>query len=117
MKKILIICDNINEITKMKKLFGEDFRVSGSNSGENALGILQNKTTDIAVYYAGNDMSGLFAFYKLIRQEPKTENQALIFVVDESTLKILSDTTALENAAVIAAPVNSEELHGLLNSF
>lgn len=117
MKKVLIICDNINEITALKRHFGEDYRVSGSNSAENALGILQNGTTDIAVYKTGSDMSKLLAFYKRVRQEPKTEKLPIIFIADEAVLGVLNDVASLEKAAGISPPVSAESMENLINSF
>ena len=116
MIKILIVCDNINEISKLKRSFGDEYKVSASNSAENALNILQNKTTDIALFHAGADISRLFAFYRLVRQNPETENQPIIFVVEEVVLNIISDTITLEDAEVVVAPVSLENIQNAVDS-
>ena len=104
MKNILIICDNINEITRLKKHFGEEFKVSASNSAENAYSVMQNRLLDLAVYHVGSDMAKLLAFYKSVRKTPKTENLNLVFIADESMKAVLNDVAALENASVISDP-------------
>ena len=117
MKNILIICDNINEITRLRKLFGEDFKVSGSNSPENALDVMQNRLLDLVIFQVPADMNRLFAFYKAVRQESKTERLPLVFVTDEAMLNVLNEVTALENAVMIAAPVTAEAVRSVINSF
>ena len=117
MKNILIINENLNEITKLKRFFGEGFKVSGSNNAENALSVMQNRLLDMVVYQVYFDMAQIFAFYKAVRQEPQTEKLPLVFITDADMLNLLNDVTVFENAVVIAAPVTEGAVESLLKSF
>ncbi|MDR2559573.1 MAG: hypothetical protein LBC86_08550 [Oscillospiraceae bacterium] len=116
MKNVLIVGENIKEINKLRRVFGFEFKVSATNSPENALNILQNKTTGLAIYHAGADLSLLFDFYKKLRRSTATENLPLLVITDTTVLKILGETVEMARTAVIADNLSEDEMSGVINS-
>jgi PleD family two-component response regulator len=116
MKNVLIVGENIKAINKLRRVFGFEFRVSATNSPDNALNILQNKTTDLVIYHAGRDLSLLFEFYKSLRKDAETDGVPLLVIAEVTILKALSDTVEMTETAVIADNLGEEEMTGVINS-
>ncbi|MCL2109199.1 MAG: hypothetical protein FWH20_07640 [Oscillospiraceae bacterium] len=117
MKNILIISGDINEITNLRKLFGEDFKVSGSNSASNAFAMMQRSLPDLVFCHFGADMSLLFDFYKKVRSTPATAKLPLVFVVNDAALKIISNNIVFDNAKAALAPLTKQSVKGLNDYF
>ena len=120
MKNILIISETINEITRLKRAFGGDFRVGASNSAENAFAVIQNRLPDLILYRLGDNpqnMSLLFDFYKKLRQGETTEELPVVFVINEAAAKVVKETVKFKNAAVIESSVEPEIIYNVVNSF
>ncbi|MCL1822642.1 MAG: hypothetical protein FWG44_00385 [Oscillospiraceae bacterium] len=116
MKNILIVSDSIQEINKLRRYFGEDFKVSATNSIENAAVILQKKTAEIALYHIGVNLAGFFEFYKNLRTNKATEELPLIVIADTSILKTLTDTVALKKGSFISPGITPDNLQNLVYS-
>jgi hypothetical protein len=78
--------------------------------------ILQNKTTDLAVYHAGEDISLLFDFYKSLRRNAATENVPLLVIAVPKILKTLADTVEMSNTAVIGENTGEDDMMGVIES-
>jgi len=118
MKNVLIVGDNIKEINKLRRVFGFDFKVSATNSPENAVSVLRDKPADLAVYHAGAgiDLNMLFNFYKNLRRNPSTETVPLMVIACAAVLRVLSDVVEMNNAAVIGDDVGEEEMMRVIGS-
>ncbi|MDR2532692.1 MAG: hypothetical protein LBC82_07610 [Oscillospiraceae bacterium] len=116
MKNILIIGDNIREINKLRRHFIGGFKVSATNSAENALSVMQNKATDLAVFHAGADLSPMFGFYKGLRKNPATESLPLLVIAAPAALYALSETVTLRNTVVVDSGVSEDDMEGVINS-
>jgi PleD family two-component response regulator len=122
MKNILIISDDIREINKLRRIFGERFKVRATNFAESALNILQNGAvlTDLAVYRAayreGVDLASFFDLYKELRRDADAENVPLLVLADAPLLKTLTDTVELIDAALADAAGSGEGLQGVVET-
>jgi PleD family two-component response regulator len=116
MKNVLIIGENIKEINKLRRVFGFEFKVSATNSPDNAVGILQNKANDLAVYHASDDLSPLFSFYRSLRGNASTEKMPLLVIANTMMLKALTDIVEMTHAAVIGENLSEDEMTGVINS-
>jgi len=115
MKNILIIGDNIQEINKLRRVFGMEFKVSATNSAESALEILQSKAADLAVFRAGTDLGAIFDFYKSLRRKISM-NLPLLIIAPPDAAAILADTVEMNNAAVVEATVPEARILDVISS-
>jgi PleD family two-component response regulator len=116
MKNVLVVGENIKEINKLRRSFGFDFKVSATNSPDNAVSILQKKTNDLAVYHASEDLSLLFNFYRSLRASAATEKLPLLVIADATVLKALNDTVEMAGVTVIGRNLSEDEMTGVVNS-
>ena len=116
MKNVLIICDNIHEINRLRGFFGLDFKVRATNTIENALAQIQSAAPDLALYSAGADLRHLFSFYTSVRKNPATKAMQLIVTADAAILKSLTDTVEMTNTSVISSAITSDNMRKLVDS-
>jgi PleD family two-component response regulator len=110
MKNILIISDNINNINHFRRFLSSEYKISATNTAENALNMLQTKSADLILFHAGGDYGGFFAFYKALRRNPATFILPLIAVTDMSFIHALEDKVTLQHAAVVGLDITKEGL-------
>ncbi|MCL2698300.1 MAG: hypothetical protein FWE74_09525 [Oscillospiraceae bacterium] len=116
MKNVLIVGENIKEINKLRRVFGFEFKVSATNSPDNAVNILQSKTNDLVIYHTGADLNLLFNFYADLRRSSATKSIPLLVIAAPEILKALNETIEMANTAVIADNLGEEEMSGVINS-
>ena len=117
MKNILIISGSISNVNRVRRFLGDEYRISATNSHENAETVLRTKPADLVIFHAGKDYSDIFAFYKDIRQNPETENLPLIFITDVSFIHAMSDKIEFRNAEAVGVDAGGEELLNLTRAF
>ena len=110
MVNILIISSNINNINHFRRFFGTEYKISVTNTADNAMNTLQTRAADLVIFHAGADYSGLFGFYKKLRQNAATENIPVIMITEASFVHALGGKAELKNAAVAGVDVTQEEL-------
>jgi PleD family two-component response regulator len=116
MRNILIISEHIQEINRVRRLFGSDYKISATNSAPNALNMLQTKTADLVIYHAGGDYAGVFELYKLFRQNAATENLPLILVTEASFIHALEDKVELQKAVTVSIDIEQDALMDIVEA-
>jgi len=116
MKNVLIICDNIQEINRVRRYFGTEYKVRATNAIENAYSSIKAQTPDLAICHIGTDFSKLFGFYKNLRQSAATETLPLIVIADTGVLKALTDTVELKSTALIGSLITHENMQNVIES-
>lgn len=115
-KKVLIICDRIQEINRLRRVFDKSFAIKATSSVQNGASIAESSDTDIIIYHTGTDYSSLFAFYKEIRTGEKTAEIPLIVIADMSILKQLTDTVRMIDTSIVGTMISQENILVLINS-
>jgi len=116
MVNILIISGNINSINHYRRFFTDEFKISATNSADNAMNMLATKSADLVIFHAGADYGGLFGFYRKLRQNPATAGLPLVMITEASFVHALEDKVELQNAVVVGLDVRQEELMEVVNS-
>lgn len=116
MNNVLLVCDKILEINKLRRCFNQDFTIKATSSVQSGAFVAESSLSDIVIYHIGSDFKHLFNFYKDLRNNPATKNIPLIVIADFNILKILTETIKLNNAKIIGTTISIENMQSLVAS-
>lgn len=115
-KRVMIVCDKIQEINRLRRIFDKSFIIKAASSVQSGAFFEENSDSGIFIYHIGSDFKHLFTFYKEMRANKKTERLPLIVIADLSVLKILTDTIEMTDTSIVGTAISQENLLALINS-
>lgn len=112
MTDILLISDTPDNINVAWRYFcTRDYNASATVSYDAAMETMRNsKSSQVAVFYCGNDTHSFISFYRMLRQDKKTAQIPLIVLSDIKWTKVLSEYVRLKNACVLGMGVSASKL-------
>lgn len=116
LKKVLIICDRIQEINRLRRIFDKSFAIKATSSVQSGVSIAESSDSGLVIYHIGADYSSLFAFYKELRTNDKTSEIPLIVIADMSILRQLTDTVRMIDTNIVGTMISQENILVLINS-
>ncbi|GHV46032.1 hypothetical protein FACS189499_00270 [Clostridia bacterium] len=106
----LLICDDVNEITRLRRFFEDDYRLKATSSPGSAVFVAASSKPAFIVFHIGTSFNEIFPFYKELRADETTKAIPLIIIADVTLVKPLMDNIEFENTAVISATVTKESM-------
>ncbi len=116
-KTVLVICDKIQEINRLRRYFDSTYTIKATNSANNAVGIAESSEIGLILYEMGRDYTNLFKFYKDLRTNEKTKELPIIAITDFSVLKTLNDTVKMLNTVIIGSTITTENMQNLIATY
>lgn len=112
MTDILLISDTTDNINVAWRYFcTRDYNASATISYDAAIETLRDsKSSQVAVFYCGNDTTSFISFYRMLRQDRKTAEIPLIVLSDIKWTKVLSEYVQLKNTCVLSMGVGASKL-------
>lgn len=115
MKTVLLICDKLQEINRIRRYFDASYVIKATNSPGNAVDVAANSTADLVLYHIGADYSKLFDFYRNMQGNEITKNLSVIIMADINIVKTLSEMVAMQNTTIVASSIAKETLSGMVD--
>lgn len=112
MTDILLISNTTDNINVAWRYFcTREYNASATVSYDAAMETLRGaKSSQVAVFYCGNDTDSFISFYRMLRQDKKTAEIPLIVLSDVKWTKVLSEYVQLKNACVLSMGVGASKL-------
>lgn len=112
MTDILLISDTTDNINVAWRYFcTREYNASATVSYDAAMETLRaSKSSQVAVFYCGNDTDSFISFYRMLRQDKKTAEIPLIVLSDIKWTKVLSEYVQLKNTCVLSMGVGASKL-------
>lgn len=112
MTDILLISNTTDNINVAWRYFcTRDYNASATISYDAAMETLrQAKSSQVAVFYCGNDTDSFISFYRMLREDEKTAGIPLIVLSDVKWTRALSEYVQLKNACVLGMGVGASKL-------
>lgn len=112
MTDVLLISNTSDNINIAWRYFcTRDYNASATVSYDAAMETLRNaKSSQVAVFYCGNDTDSFISFYRMLREDEKTAQTPLIVLADVKWTRALSEYVRLNNACVLGMGVGASKL-------
>lgn len=112
MTDILLVSNTTDNINIAWRYFcTRDYNASATISYDAAMETLRKaKSSQVAVFYCGNDTDSFISFYRMLREDEKTARIPLIVLSDVKWTKTLSEYVQLKNACVLGMGVGASKL-------
>ncbi|MDR0805086.1 MAG: hypothetical protein LBN42_04815 [Oscillospiraceae bacterium] len=116
MNTILIVCDKIQEINRLRRNFeGSPYTIKATGAMQSASYVAATSEPSLIVYQLGDDYSQFFAFYKQLRESEQTANIPLLLAADISVMKPFSDHISLRNAHIVSTGITKDSMLGIVD--
>lgn len=111
MKQIVIVCEMLQELTRLRKYFNPaEFTVKAVTSFQTAQTVLRSQTPDLIIFDIGEKFDSLFPFYKFLRSSFSCMDIPVIVMAMPVTQKALADNVELINTKVVGSTINVENM-------
>ena len=116
MKQVLVICEVLNELTRLRKYFDPNsFKVKAVTSYQAAFTTLRKERSDLVVLDIGEKISGLFGFYGFMRKNMSCSDIPVIIIANPGVQKALADNTELIGMRVVGSAISVENMQLAMN--
>ena len=111
MKQILVICEVLNELARLRKYFDPaEYTVKAVTSYQAAVVNLRKDKSDLVIVDIGEKTDGLFGFYRFMRTGVSCADIPMIIMANPATQRALMDNTEMIGTRVVGSTINVENM-------